>query len=289
MVLTDEREGARGAFIEHTGTRQMNAVTAPRLERAWLLGVPAVAALLAAVIYLGGTNQVLFLWFNRVGSPVGEVFWSSVTVLGDALVAIALLAFVARRYPQAVWAVLLASIFALVWTHGFKQLSPFPFPRPAAVLSADSFHVFGRTLRHGSFPSGHATTVFTLAGVWIAQLAHPGARAAVLALAIVVAGSRVMVGAHWPVDVLMGAFGGWLAAALGMVWARHWPFGLRPAGRLVIALVLTGAAVTLFFLNTGYPRAAWLQYGIAGTATVFALRELVCRVRDLVARRQART
>jgi membrane-associated phospholipid phosphatase len=264
-------------------------VAAPRLERAWLLGVPVVAALLAAAIYLGDTNQALFLWFNRLGAPAGEVFWSCVTVFGDALVAIALLAFVVRRYPQAVWAVLLASIFALAWTHGFKQLLPFSVPRPAAVLSGDSFYVFGRTLRHGSFPSGHATTMFTLAGVWVAQLVHPGARAAVLVLAVVVAGSRVMVGAHWPLDVLMGAFGGWLAAALGMAWARRWPFGQRPAGRLVVALVLTGAAVALFFLNTGYPRAVWLQYGIAGATTVFALRELMCRVRDLVARRQART
>lgn len=267
----------------------MNTTPAPRLERAWLLSVPIVAASLALVVYLGGVNQALFLWLNRFGAPAGEVFWSCVTMLGDALVAIALLAFVARRYPQAVWAVLLASIFALAWTHGFKQLLPFSVPRPAGVLSADSFHVFGRTLRHGSFPSGHATTVFTLAGVWVAQLAHPGVRAAVLALAVVVAASRVMVGAHWPVDVLMGAFGGWLAAALGMAWARRWNFGLRPAGRASIAALLMAAAVALFFLKTGYPRAAWLQYGIAGAATVFALRELVWHARDLVARRQART
>ena len=267
----------------------MKTVTVPRLERAWLLSVPAVTALLAAAIYLAGANQSLFLWLNRFGSPAGEIFWSSVTVLGDALVAIALLAFVARRYPQAVWAVLLASIFALAWTHSFKELLPFPFPRPAAVLSADSFYIFGRTLRHGSFPSGHATTVFTLAGVWVAQLVHPGARAAVLALAVLVAGSRVMVGAHWPVDVLMGAFGGWLAAALGMAWARRWPFGQRPAGRLVIAILLTVAAVLLFFLKTGYPQAVWLQYGIAGMATAFALRELARRARDVLSRRQTRT
>jgi membrane-associated phospholipid phosphatase len=254
-----------------------------------LLGVPVVSALLAAAIYLGGSNQPLFLWLNRLGAPAGEVFWSCVTVLGDALVAITLLAFVARRYPQAVWAVLLASIFALVWTHGFKQLLPFPVPRPAAVLSTDSFQIFGRTLRQGSFPSGHATTVFTLAGVWIAQLAHPGWRAAVLALAVVVAGSRVMVGAHWPLDVLMGAFGGWLAAALGMAWARRWPYGLSPAGRVTVATLLTVAAVSLFFINTGYPRAVWLQYGIAAVTTAFALRELVTQLRAFISRRQART
>jgi hypothetical protein len=57
----------------------------------------------------------------------------------------------------------------------------------------------------------------------------------------------------------------------------------------VIAILLTAAAVSLFFLKTGYPQATWLQYGIAGMAAVFALRELLDRARDMVSRRQART
>jgi hypothetical protein len=87
----------------------------------------------------------------------------------------------------------------------------------------------------------------------------------------------------------MGAFGGWLAAALGLAWARRWPFGVRPAGKFVVAVLLTAAAVALFFINTGYPRAAWLQYAIAGAATVFALRELWRHARECLSRRQART
>jgi len=86
-------------------------------------------------------------------------------------------------------------------------------PRPLLVLF-DARHV-GKPLFVGSFPSGHATTIFAAAFAWAAFL--PKARWALYAVAVAVAISRVYLGVHFPLDVLYGAV---LGAVTGIGSAR---------------------------------------------------------------------
>ncbi|WP_198928681.1 lipid A 1-phosphatase LpxE [Rhizobium sp. AC44/96] len=71
-----------------------------------------------------------------------------------------------------------------------------------------------------SFPSGHATTI----GAFFAAFAllFPRYRIAFLACALWLGMTRVMVGAHYPSDVIAGlALGGWFSMMLATVYARH--------------------------------------------------------------------
>ena len=76
-----------------------------------------------------------------------------------------------------------------------------------------------------SFPSGHAMTAFAVAGA-VALLA-PRLRAPVLALAALIAFSRVYLGVHFWIDVLAGAALG-LAVGLCVAWPLRASGGRRP-------------------------------------------------------------
>ncbi|MEM2897461.1 MAG: phosphatase PAP2 family protein [Candidatus Bathyarchaeia archaeon] len=66
-----------------------------------------------------------------------------------------------------------------------------------------------------SFPSGHAKNAFSAAVILSDK--YPKWRLVSYALAIVVSFSRIYVGVHWPMDVVVGAFVGW---ALGIMVLR---------------------------------------------------------------------
>ena len=78
----------------------------------------------------------------------------------------------------------------------------YPSLRPAELLQ--SVHVVGPLLRSGSFPSGHAAASMS-AGLAIAHFCSSRVIGAiVMATALLIALSRVAVGAHFPADVVGG-------------------------------------------------------------------------------------
>jgi hypothetical protein len=115
-----------------------------------------------------------------------------------------------------------------------------------------------------SFPSGHSATAFMMAGIMCLVYRNWGLRALLLALASLVALSRVAVGAHWPIDVVGGAGLGWLAAGAGHLIAKWSPYAELRITRILFAIGLLGAAISIFFYDvTRYPGAYWLLRGIA--------------------------
>lgn len=247
-----------------------NITTNTSLASPWIWAVPVLSFIGFVLVWLTGSNQDLFLWINGLGrSQFGPIFWANATILGDTLVAVALLSLFARVRPEIIWALLIAAIFSTLWVHGLKPLME--TPRPSAVLPNEVIHIIGVTLRSDSFPSGHTTTAFTLAGVICILRVHPALSGIALLLAVLAGISRATVGAHWPLDIFAGAFGGWLGAVIGVLLFRRLAlykqqnkqWGTQIPGQKFLNIALLMVALSLFVYDNGYPDSQIFQYAVA--------------------------
>ena len=214
-----------------------------RLRNPWL-ALPALIALsVTLALWLSPeTNRQLFTGLNDLARGSTAPFWLFATLAGDTTVVLALLTAMHWRRPLAIRAVPLTLLIVALLTHIPKPL--FNAPRPLAVLGVDAVAVLGPALTTQSFPSGHAATAF--AGAALVTFAGASTLSATLALlaATLIAVSRCVVGAHWPIDVTMGAAFGWLGAWIsvygsgraGPVTAR-W---LHRVGLVIVALCWLG-------------------------------------------------
>ena len=228
--------------------------------RVWL--VPAAAAGGFAAIWLLDANRVLFMALNALGPATSDWLWANITVLGDTVVAFAVCLPLWRRRPEALWAFLFVALLGTAWADGLKAL--FDLDRPPAVLG-NAVHVIGPAYKAHAFPSGHATAAFAIAGLYALGTAARSVAATAIAIAALVALSRVVVGAHWPLDILAGAFGGWLAAVIAVAIAhRTRAFGTQPAVQWLLALFLAACAAWLVIGDpkSGYPQADLFQRAI---------------------------
>jgi len=85
--------------------------------------------------------------------------------------------------------------------------------RPCNVL--ENVHLLVNCTKAFSFPSSHATNIFT--GMILFSFVYPKLRVALLTIATLVAYSRVYVGVHYPFDVVAGIILGILCALIIIV------------------------------------------------------------------------
>lgn len=180
------------------------------------LAALGVFALCAAAMRTGlaeGVDDALLHWTHAQSTPALEACARWLAVVGyrggvipfDALLVLVL---ALRRHwrPAGFAAVALGG--GLLLNKGLKLL--FARPRPALDWSAATLPA------SFSFPSGHAMATATLATVltvlaWRSRLRWPVVLAA-WGFALSVAASRVLLGVHFPSDVVAGA-------AVGVAWA----------------------------------------------------------------------
>jgi membrane-associated phospholipid phosphatase len=218
---------------------------------------PAVFAALFFLILVTNTNLAVFAALNALAPLTGDFVWANITILGDTLVALVLCLLLWRTRPEVLWALVFALVLGTLWARGLKHF--IDIERPVALL--DTVHVIGKAYRAQSFPSGHATTAFTVAGLFALGFGTWPYVAGGLALATLVGISRSAVGVHWPLDILAGAFGGWLCAALALLLSRKTiSFGRREGVQWTLAVLLAIGAVALVHpYSTDYADALWFQ------------------------------
>ncbi len=162
----------------------------------------------------GSINQKLFLLINHnfcnrlfdLLMPLLTYLGSSRMVYSYALILAVWAAIDRKRMP---WSypllLILGSILGLVMEEGLKQL--LQVPRPAAALGLSKVRVLGELKLKNSLPSGH--TVFAVMMAY--TLGHGRGWAwnvPLWSFATGVALSRLYVGAHYPLDVLVGGLVG---------------------------------------------------------------------------------
>lgn len=223
-------------------------------SRIWLRIVAIFAALLTAALYFGAGHQALFLAINTLGRPIPGPVLQTITFAGDTQFALVFMLLLAKRYPRMLWTAIVASLIALLLCNGTKAFAA--VHRPAATLLEGSFRIVGPSLRNGSFPSGHTTTAFVVAAVIIAYVGDWRLRLLALTAAVIIGLSRVMVGAHWPVDVAAGAAAGTASVMLALPLAEASGWGRKTGVHLAVVILLSLTAAVLLFLHLPYPAAA---------------------------------
>ncbi|MCZ4339842.1 phosphatase PAP2 family protein [Shewanella colwelliana] len=151
------------------------------------------------------TNHSLFLLVNQASQHFSPALLASITDLGNGIVTGSLLIIILCFKPAWILRVMLAAIICLAATHLLKNY--FDASRPASLLA--QLHIVGDARHSNSFPSGHTATIFLLAGTVFLSSTRQLSRILLLSLAVLVGLSRVSVGAHWPIDVALGAVIGW--------------------------------------------------------------------------------
>jgi len=181
-----------------------------------ILGAGLAAAALGCYLFI----DMPLAHAIRNGPKALREFGSACTDLGDAnlwfrvLPVAALTAFVLRRLDAIAWCLL---ALATVAASGLAvNLLKFIFgrARPGAMFERDHFGFtwFASGYHYVSMPSGHAATVAALCtAVW---LLRPRWSPMLIAAFVAVAGTRVMVNAHYPSDVLAGGFVGFVTTLL---------------------------------------------------------------------------
>lgn len=220
-----------------------------------------VFGLCALILYAEGGYHAGFSSLNALGAVKPQGPWEWVTAFGDERFVVALALLSSLRSPRVFWAFMVAAAVGVLYARGLKWL--FDAARPPAVLPSDGFNLIGAAHRRSSFPSGHSVAVGLLAGVWLCFVRERWLRWGLLILTVQVAMSRVVVGVHWPVDVLSGLTGGMLSAWMGARVSASWRWGTEVRGHALLVLLGTLFLIPGGFVEGDYPTAAWMLNAVA--------------------------
>ena len=163
----------------------------------------------------------LFFQLNSSLSKL-PVLQLNLTQLGDPLILLPLLTVFIIYAPKLWHTVLTSSIISGLLSFFLKKL--FAVPRPAAVLDNDTFIIIGRNIAstHSSLPSGHSIITFTIITILLFAFMPKELKSkifwtfSILILGLIIAFSRVGVGAHFPLDVVIGSTIGFISALIGI-------------------------------------------------------------------------
>ena len=162
----------------------------------------------------------LFISLNSILSKL-PILQFNLTQLGNPLIFLGLLTpFII--YTPKLWEVILNStIISALMSFILKII--FDIPRPAQILDHQSFIIIGEVLGgYKSMPSGHSITTFSIITILLIAFMPKKINYkiiwsfSIILIGLIIAFSRVGVGAHYPLDVVIGSTIGYMSSIFGI-------------------------------------------------------------------------
>ncbi|MCU9614730.1 phosphatase PAP2 family protein [Caldibacillus lycopersici] len=131
-------------------------------------------------------------------------YFHTITHLGGATFTIAASVLLLFLSTGLVKLTALASVLSLIISHIPVAIVKKIFPRKRPYLVLDEIHVTENPLQDHSFPSGHTTAIFAILIPFILFIPLNSISLFMVFIGVSVALSRIVLGLHYPSDVLVG-------------------------------------------------------------------------------------
>ena len=168
-------------------------------------------------------------YFYYINSKLSryDSFEHNLTQFGDILVPFSLLSIFIIYAPK-IWESMASGLLvSVILSSSLKKI--FSVPRPAIAFEKDSFVIIGEPLiGYNSLPSGHSITAFTiLAVLWFLfmpkkQIYRVLWFVLMIIVGLIIVSTRVGVGAHYPLDTIVGSTIGFFSGIAGILISRKY-------------------------------------------------------------------
>ena len=200
---------------QHFLSRLWSLVGGIRKEVLILYGLFFFTSLICILLY---DKCILHRILNNWNAPFLDFFFKYITHLGDGIafgVLVLVFAFVKRRM---ILVIATSGVLTFLVTYLFKKILFHGSYRPAMHMGAETLHwVEGvKVALWGTFPSGHTITIFAIATILCLYFQKSKLQYIWVALALIVAYSRVYLSMHFLVDIFVGSIFGILVGFLSM-------------------------------------------------------------------------
>jgi membrane-associated phospholipid phosphatase len=169
-------------------------------------------------------QKEFFFYINTKLAPFSYLIYN-LTQFGDALICLSFFTLFIIYAPKIWEALISALIVSALFSVVLKKI--FLVPRPAAVFDNTTFKIVGKTISgHNSLPSGHSITIFTIFTILLFAFMPKKWKNKllwfflVITTALIIAFTRVGVGAHYPLDVIIGSIIGYISGISGILINR---------------------------------------------------------------------